>query len=106
MSRNYRIFECVLLVALVTSCSLFHRGSSDEIVLAPTEVGTPVGNSVTAKIGATGGTVVSPDGRIILTVPPNAVAETVEFAIQPISNRAITGLGMAYRLEPSGKLFT
>lgn len=107
MIRNYRIVEVVLMVTLLTGCRLFGGGSSsDEIVLAPTEVGTPVGDAVTRNIGPTGGTVTSSDGRMTLNVPQNALTETIAFSIQPITNKAATGLGTAYRLEPSGKVFS
>jgi hypothetical protein len=104
--EHYRIVEIILIVTLALGCRLLGGGnSSDEITLAPTEVGTPAGNAVTKSIGPAGGTLASPDGRITLTVPQNALIETVAFTIQPITNKAATGLGTAYRLEPSGKVF-
>jgi hypothetical protein len=53
-----------------------------------------------------GGSITSPDGRLTLTIPQNALAETVEFAIQPVTNKFGVGLGLAYRLDPDGKTFT
>jgi len=75
------------------------------MVFARTEVGTPVGNKVTKDIGPEGGTLVSPDGRLTLTVPQNALTETVPFSIQPVTSKFQTGLGLSYRLEPEGKTF-
>ena len=77
-----------------------------EMVFAPTEVGAPEGNKVTKDIGPLGGSITSPDGRLTLTIPQNALAETIEFAIQPVTNKFGVGLGLAYRLDPDGKTFT
>jgi len=95
---------CLFLAAL-SGCRLI-SGRSDEVVLAPTEVGTPEGSAVTKDIGPAGGTFESVDGRLTLTVPQNALNETTTFSIQPIKNTLKTGLGLAYRLGPDGKTFT
>src|SRR5881394_4058063 len=84
---------------------LFSKGDGAEVVFAATEVGTPVGDKVNKNIGPAGGTIVSPDGRLTLTVPPNALTETLPFSIQPISNKMENGIGNGYRLEPSGRTF-
>jgi len=42
---------------------------------------------------------------LTLTVPQNALTETVAFSIQPITNKSEGGLGLAYRLEPNGQTF-
>ena len=76
------------------------------MVFAATEVGTPEGEKVTKDIGPAGGTLASPDGRLTLTVPPNALTDTIAFSIQPITNQSRGGIGLAYRLEPAGKTFT
>src|SRR5687767_7380247 len=75
------------------------------MVFAATEVGTPKGDKITKQIGSEGGSLVSPDGRMALTVPKNALTETIAFSIQPITNTSANGLGLAYRLEPSGREF-
>lgn len=93
-----------LIAAGTLGCGLF-SGKSDEIVLAPTEVGTPEGPAVAREIGPVGGTLSSSDERITLTIPPNAVTETTTFSIQPITNALEDGFGSAYRVEPSGKQF-
>ena len=106
------ILAVVLVVATVAIFAtiayiLFLRPSSEtEVVYAATEVGTPNGPAVTKSIGPTGGSLASPDGRLTLTVPQNALTETVAFSIQPITNKAGNGLGLAYRLQPNGKTFT
>jgi hypothetical protein len=96
-----------VIVIVALGYVLFSRkGGNAEVVFAATEVGTPQGPNVTKNIGSAGGTLASPDGRLTLTVPQNALTETVAFTIQPITNKAGGGLGLAYRLEPSGKTFT
>jgi hypothetical protein len=114
--REIIIALCVLAIGVLTigvltigalGYVLFSRKAGDtEVVFAATEVGTPEGSNVTKNIGPAGGTLASPDGRLTLTVPPNALAETVPFSIQPITNKAVGGLGLAYRLEPDGMTFT
>ena len=108
-NKKQLIIAVVLVVAIVAIFAyiLFLRPSSEtEVVYAATEVGTPNGPAVTKGIGPAGGSLASPDGRLTLTVPPNALTETVAFTIQPITNKARNGLGLAYRLEPNGKTFT
>ena len=106
------IIAVVLVVATVAIFAtvayiLFLRPSSEtEVVYAATEVGTPNGPAVTKSIGPAGGSLASPDGRLTLTVPQNDLTDTVAFTIQPITNKARNGLGLAYRLEPNGKTFT
>jgi hypothetical protein len=87
-------------------CSLLSTAGDAEVIFAPTEVGTPEGEKVSNDIGPAGGTLASADGRLTLTVPKNAVTETTAFSIQPITNKAETGVGLAYRLEPDGMIFT
>lgn len=95
----------IVILGAVGYFFFVRKPSNTEIIFAATEVGTPVGPSVTKDIGPAGGTLVSPDGRLTLTVSPNALNETVAFSIQPITNKAGNGLGLAYRLEPTGKSF-
>lgn len=76
-----------------------------EMVLSATEVGAAQGEKISKEIGPGGGTLSSADGRLTLTVPAGALTETLQFAIQPITNKAGNGLGLAYRLEPNGKVF-
>lgn len=102
---NYRVAVACMILAGTLGCGLF-SGGTDDLVLAPTEVGTPVGDKVTKDVGPAGGTLSSGDGRLKLTVPPNVVSELVSFSIQPITNKADNGLGNAYRLEPDGRTFS
>ncbi len=104
MLPKIQIIMVCLIVAGTAGCSLF-SGKTDEVVLAATEVGTPQGERITKEIGPAGGTLSSQDGRLTVTVPPNAVTENVAFSVQSISNKAEDGVGLAYRLEPRGKTF-
>ncbi len=90
MIRNCRtLIPFLLLFIGALGCNLFSRNGSDaEAVFAATEVGTPEGDKVARDIGPGGGTLASPDGRMTLTVPPNALSETITFSIQPITNKA------------------
>jgi hypothetical protein len=95
----------VLVIGALGYILFLRNANETEIVFAPTEIGTPVGDKVTKDIGSAGGTLASPDGRFTLTVPQNALTETVAFSIQPVTNKFGGGLGLAYRLEPDGKTF-
>jgi len=108
MIRNRKVLTPLfILIFGVLGCGLFSSKTRDaEVVFAPTEVGTPEGNKVSKDMGPAGGTLASPDGRLTLTVPQNAIAETVTFAVQPVTNKFDGGLGSSYRLEPVGKTFT
>ncbi|MEP6788308.1 MAG: hypothetical protein ABJB40_07750 [Acidobacteriota bacterium] len=97
----------VLVIGAIAGYILFSTKANDtEIVFAPTDVGIPQGKNVTREIGPSGGTLSSPDGRITVNIPPNAVPGTVNFSIQPITNMTEDGLGNAYRLEPNGQKFS
>jgi hypothetical protein len=73
---------------------------------ASTAVGSPIGQASTKTIDASGGSLSSPDGRLTLTIPPNAVGSATRFSIQSITNQAPGGIGSAYRLGPEGLTFT
>ena len=105
MNRSFMILIPVLVSIVVLGCNRKSTTKDAEVVYAQTEIGTPVGDKITKQIGATGGTLSSPDGRLMLTVPANALSETTTFAIQPITNKMESGLGPAYRLESDGKVF-
>ena len=96
----------VVLLVLVISSMWILRSRSKSAALDRTEVGAPKGSATTKTIGAEGGSISSPDGRITVDVPPKAVSDAVNFSIQPITNMAPGGLGDAYRLEPSGTNFS
>jgi hypothetical protein len=91
-----------------TVAAVFFLSPSGDTDAMPgaTAVGVPNGPVTTKSIGQAGGSIASPDGRITVTVPPNAVPGSVEFRIQPITNLTHGGLGNAYRLEPSDQKFS
>lgn len=102
VSATLIIFIAVAAVAGI----LFLRPSGDTLAMpGPTAVGVPNGPATTKSIGPAGGSITSPDGRIVVDVPPNAVPGPVDFSIQPITNLAHGGVGSAYRLEPGGQKF-
>jgi hypothetical protein len=96
----------VLVIGALGYILFSRKAGYTEVIFPATEVGKPEGPRVTKDIGPAGGSIASPDGRLTLTVPQNALTETVAFSIQPITNKAGGGLGLAYRLEPDGKTFT
>src|SRR5687767_3884706 len=98
------ILPLLFLASLFSACS--PASNDGDLMFVATEVGTPEGDKVTKKIGPEGGVLASPDGRLTLTVPKDALVETLPFSIQPITNKAGNGIGLAYRLEPSGRTFT
>lgn len=102
------VVATIMIVAAVAIVAgiFFLRGSSDTVAMpGATSVGVPNGPATTKSIGPAGGSIASPDGRIVVDVPPNALSGPVDFSIQPITNLAHGGAGNAYRLEPSGQKF-
>lgn len=71
----------------------------------PTAVGVAVGSATSMTIGAAGGTVSAPDGKLVLTIPAGALAANTVIGIQPITNFAHGKMGAAYRLSPAGQTF-
>jgi hypothetical protein len=72
----------------------------------PTAQGTPTGDATTATIGPAGGTLSSGDGRLSLVVPAGALVTPVMMTMQPITNLAWGGIGLAYRFGPAGTVFS
>jgi hypothetical protein len=95
----------VITIGAVGYGVLSSKSRDAEMIFPATDVGTPVGNKVSKEIGRAGGSIVSPDGRLTLSIPQNALLEPVAFSIQPITDKAGQGLGLGYRLEPNGKTF-
>ena len=97
----------LLILAVAASCGC--GGSSDpatedDAVPEVTAVGAPLGMPVTADVGATGGTVTSADGKLVLRIPAGALATTTTITIQRITAEAPGGL-FAWRLGPEGTTF-
>ena len=70
-----------------------------------TAIGTTIGTPVSASIGPAGGTLVSTDGKLTLTVPANALSGPVALTIQPITSQVPGAVGNGYRLLPDGQIF-
>jgi hypothetical protein len=72
----------------------------------PTLIGTPIGSPSSATIDATGGSLMSPDGRLELIIPSGALAMATQISIQSGTNEAPLGSGVAYSLSPNGLKFS
>jgi hypothetical protein len=100
------LVAAVLLAILLSGCSTTTTPS-----VAPNSppkaspVGAPAGDSLTATIGAAGGTIESTDSRIRVTIPAGALAADTVIGIQPITDTDAAGFGQAYRLTPDGQTF-
>ncbi|QMW04885.1 hypothetical protein [Spirosoma foliorum] len=75
-------------------------GQPDTSTGTPTEVGKPIGTPTTKTIGKSGGTISTPDGKLTLTFPAGALSKETTISVQPIENKAINGVGVAYQLGP------
>ena len=100
------IIYCVLAI---TGCKKIGDNDNTPDVIdeipAVTEIGVPAGTATTKEIGASGGTIISADGKIEIAVPAGAVSSNTTFSIQPITNTCPNGRH-AFRLMPSGSVFT
>jgi len=83
-----------------------NNNNSGKDTASPSPVGVPTGPSVTQVIGATGGTISTADGKVVLTVPSGALASSTSITIQNITNTALTSNGDAYRFLPNGLKFS
>lgn len=70
-----------------------------------TEVGQPLGESISQTIGPEGGNLTSADGAVKLILPAGALTKATTISIQSITNHAPNGLGLAYRFLPEGTQF-
>jgi hypothetical protein len=80
-------------------------GGTGDPTPAVTAVGTPVGSPVTKNMDASGGSLTSPDGKLSLVIPAGALSANTAIGIQPVTNTAPGGIGMAYQLLPEGTKF-
>ena len=72
---------------------------------AATATGVPAGTASSATLGAAGGKLATPDGKLALTIPAGALAADTVITIQPLTNLAHGRIGAAYRLTPEGQTF-
>ncbi len=112
-SRPRAIHGSLLCVALLTTVAGCGGDDSSDSGNLPPSAGLPastpqgqrVGVPTKALIGTNGGRLVSPDGRLSITVPAGALAQDTELAIERITNTAMGGSDGAYRLTPHGAIF-
>lgn len=108
-SLTFRSFCLLLLsVCLFQSCTkdpVTQTPAEENVTPFPTPVGQPLGNAVTRQIGAAGGSLSSPDGRVTLAIPAGALAANTTISIQPIENTAPNGIGDSYEFLPNGQQF-
>jgi hypothetical protein len=72
---------------------------------AVTPVGTPTGTPVSKSIGQAGGTLLSADGKLLLTIPAGALTVATNITIQPVTSTMPGSLGLSYDLKPNGTKF-
>jgi hypothetical protein len=73
--------------------------------VAVTAVGSQSAAPNTAMIGPAGGTVTSPDQKLVVSIPAGALSANTTIGIGNITNTAPGGIGSAYRLTPNGLTF-
>lgn len=69
-----------------------------------TPLGAATGSAVAQPLGAIGGRLVSPDGRISIEVPAGALAADTAVRLQPIANTAPDGIADGVLLQVDGGL--
>jgi len=99
MTKSYALFSAAVLLC---ACG----GSSFKPTFTPAAKGTTTGTMATQMIDGSGGTVVSADGRLEVIVPAGMFTSATQVGIQPITNTAPNGVGVAYRLTPEGSMFS
>ncbi len=101
-----------LVVALTVGCGNQNNGNNggggnggvnpdpiaNPLPTATTVVGNPIGDLVPVTINQNGGSVTSQDGRLVLVVPPGALAGSANVSLQLIENDMPGGFGLGYRV--------
>lgn len=100
-----RILVLAGLVAVLAGCGPTSNGSASTHRPQPSPKGVLLQQSAALLVGAEGGTLTSPDGRLLVTVPAGALATPAELSVNEITNTAPGGIGNSYRLGPEGTLF-
>lgn len=90
----------ILSISLLFGCSKGDDTAAPQRIPAVYDKGIVKGERVARNIGTNGGTIISADGRLQVTVPAGSVTDNVVFAITPITNTCPMSSGDAYRLEP------
>lgn len=100
------ILLCAGFLLLIGSCTKDSDPTKQgELVPIKAEHGVLQGSPVVKVIGAAGGQIATPDGKIRVDIPAGAVDSDVQFSIQPISKTLASATGPAYRLEPENVTF-
>jgi hypothetical protein len=73
---------------------------------AITAVGTPTDSPSTAMIGASGGSLLSTNGRSEIIIPPGALTTNTQISIQPVTNESPGGTGDGFSFTPVGQTFS
>jgi hypothetical protein len=107
-----RIFSFLFIsfITLAISCKKDTNSSTPgnpKPAGVPTEVGVPTGDDGIEKtIGAEGGSLTSPDGRVKINIPAGALSSLQTISITPITNFNPLAIGDAYRFGPHDIKFT
>ncbi len=111
--KSIRPFCWIMLLLIVSACSKKDTPGTEEPGPDPspgtptvTEAGVPDATPAVQKvIGATGGSLVSQDGGMTVTVPAGAFKTDQTVKIKRISSTNPLGGGQGYRIEPHGITF-
>ncbi len=104
-----------LLIAATLSCQkttdLLNPGDTGTDTTpdtpAVTAVGNPSGELATTTIGPAGGTILSADSTVLVTIPAGALTTNQAISVQALDqNNCPGGTGAAFRLLPHGLTFT
>ncbi|RYU93540.1 hypothetical protein [Emticicia agri] len=71
----------------------------------PTEIGKPLGATTAKMIGAQGGSISTPDGKLTLNFPAGALTKETNITIRPVENKAWGGVGIGYEFGPDSSEF-
>lgn len=111
MSAKIQFIITVSMFSLLGSFSSCKKGDAgtetmpEKVTPFPTPVGEPIGEPQIQVIGTNGGTIISPDGRVSLTIPAGALNSSTTIKIQPIENTTPQGIGLSYDFLPNGQQF-
>ncbi|MBO9636099.1 MAG: hypothetical protein J7578_23550 [Chitinophagaceae bacterium] len=111
MSGKIQFIITVSLFSLFGSFSSCKKGDAgtealpEKVTPFPTAIGEPVGEPQIQVIGAAGGTITSPDGRVSLAIPAGALNANTTIKIQSIENTTPQGIGLSYDFLPNGQQF-
>ena len=105
MKTTFTLSLALCASILFVSCKTSSPTAPANNYGTPTPVGTPIGSASTATIDASGGTLMSPDGRLELIIPANALSTATPISIQPVTNECLGGAGVGYSLTPNGQTF-